>query len=217
MARRASARKLLVEGDEDKRVVPQLIEANGIDWGESESDWIVDIAACDGFPNMVSSSLIETHLKASGLLALGLIADANGNGPDKFSAIRSHLVHAFPDFPRAPEPGGVVAENSFGLRAGIWLMPDNQSRGMMETFLTYLVPENNESILDFASDARDEAKRLGAPFRDAHADKAKIYTWLAWQDPPGRQLHDAVKQKILNPASPTTSAFVDWFKRLYQL
>ncbi len=41
MATRYNPKKLLVEGDEDKRVIPQLIEANGIRWGESRDTWIV--------------------------------------------------------------------------------------------------------------------------------------------------------------------------------
>lgn len=31
-----SRKKLLVEGAEDKRVIPYLIEANGIPWGENK-------------------------------------------------------------------------------------------------------------------------------------------------------------------------------------
>ena len=86
---------------------------------------------------------------------------------------------------------------------------------MMETFLKFLVPDPDDPILSFATKARDEAKSLGAPFKDAHADKAVIHTWLAWQDPPGRQLHDAIVQKILDPKSPHAAPFVRWFRSLY--
>ena len=41
----AHAKVLLVEGEEDKRVIPQLVEANGIKWGEKEKEWIVEIQA----------------------------------------------------------------------------------------------------------------------------------------------------------------------------
>ena len=110
---------------------------------------------------------------------------------------------------------GVIATNPDGLKLGVWIMPDNESCGMMETFLKFLVPKSDDPILSFATKARDEAKSLGAPFKPAHADKAVIHTWLAWQDPPGRQLHDAIVQKILDPKSPHAAPFVAWFRSLY--
>jgi hypothetical protein len=42
-----------------------------------------------------------------------------------------------------------------------------------------------------------EAKTKGAKFIDEHIDKAYIYSWLAWQKPPGRQLHNAIQEEIL--------------------
>ena len=58
---------LLVEGDEDKRVIPELIEANGINWGDSEKEWIVRIKSCGGIDNLLDKKLINTELKASNL------------------------------------------------------------------------------------------------------------------------------------------------------
>jgi ABC-type glycerol-3-phosphate transport system substrate-binding protein len=97
-------------------------------------------------------------------------------------------------------------------------MPDNQTQGMLETFLKYLVPDERQSLWEYAQEVTQEAKQKGARFKDPHhLDKANIYTWLAWQNPPGRQLHDAVKQKILNPNHPKAQDFVKWFKALYDL
>ncbi|WP_375493755.1 DUF3226 domain-containing protein [uncultured Nostoc sp.] len=44
-----------------------------------------------------------------------------------------------------------------------------------------------------------------------------MYTWLAWQEEPGRQLHQAIKYGILNPEHPKAQTFVTWFKTLYEL
>ncbi|MDJ0619196.1 MAG: hypothetical protein QNJ63_21055 [Calothrix sp. MO_192.B10] len=62
-----------------------------------------------------------------------------------------------------------------------------------------------------------EAKSKGATFKEFHIDKANIYTCLAWQDSPGRQLHQAVKECILNPQHPQAQIFFNWFKNLYDL
>lgn len=215
MATRYNPKKLLVEGKEDKWVIPQLIEANGICWGEDSDTWIVEIDECDGFESMVKQGLIETELKASNLEALGIIADANNNAGKKWDRLRERCGASFSDLPDYLPEGGLIAENDAGLKLGVWLMPDNQSHGMMETFLTYLVPDDGDSVLKHAESARDGARALGAPYKDAHADKAKIHTWLAWQDPPGQQLHGAVMQRLLDPCSPHAAAFVKWFRSLF--
>ena len=87
----------------------------------------------------------------------------------------------------------------------------------METFLTYLIPDLSDPLLDHAKESTIKASKLKAPFIESHYDKAIIHSWLAWQDPPGRQLHDAVKQRILDPASTQADGFVQWFKNLFDI
>ena len=215
MANRYVPKKLLVEGDEDKRVIPYLMEANGIPWGETADTRVVEIDPCGGFENMIKQGLIETELKASGLKALGIIADANENARQRWSSLRNRCLGSFPELPDDVPATGLIHENESGLKLGVWLMPDNRSHGMMETFLTYLVPDNNNPVLRYAESARDEARTLGAPYKDVQADKAKIYTWLAWQDPPGRPLHNAVMERLLDPRSVHAAAFVGWFRSLF--
>ena len=96
-------------------------------------------------------------------------------------------------------------------------MPDNQTCGMLETFLAYMIPDTNESLWGFAQQSTQEATNQGANFTEYQIDKANIYTWLAWQNPPGRQLHQAVMEKILDPQHPNAQKFVTWFKELYGL
>ena len=151
MARRPHPKKLLVEGDEDKRVVPELIEAHGIPWGENSDEWIVEISQCDGFENVVKPGAIETELKVSGREALGIIADANSDAERRWESVRNRCLRSLPDLPKDLPAGGLIHENAEGLKLGVWLMPDNQSRGMMETFLTYLVPDHGDVLLGHAN------------------------------------------------------------------
>ncbi|MBP0029629.1 DUF3226 domain-containing protein [Roseofilum sp. Guam] len=112
---------------------------------------------------------------------------------------------------------GLIHVTPDGIQFGVWIMPDNQTQGMLETFLKYLVRDESQRLWEYAKEVAQEAKQKGATFKSSHGDKANIYTWLAWQDPPGRQLHDAVKQKILDPNHPKAQDFVKWFKTLYEL
>lgn len=97
-------------------------------------------------------------------------------------------------------------------------MPDNKVSGMLETFLQVLVPSTAEELLDYAKQSCTEAGKLGAKFKPYQLTKAEIYTWLAWQDEPGRQLHQAVQERILDPTSSSEAAgFVAWFRDLFEV
>ncbi len=217
MSRRNPLR-LLVEGDEDKRVIPNLVEANGVAWSDTAADAIVLIEAFDGVERLLAPGVIETELKQSGLRALGILIDANGDCENRWNRVRTRCTQAFSDLPSVLPREGLVATNVDGLRLGVWIMPDNHSSGMIETFLSHLITSPTESaVLELAKQAMDDARDAGASWKDAHEAKALIHTWLAWQDPPGQQLHLALLQRILNPLSPKSKDFIDWFRKLYQV
>lgn len=209
--------RLLVEGDEDKRVIPELIEANGIPWGERRSEAIVDIESYGGIENLLDRKVIATELKASGLSALGILVDANDDRESRWRRLREACLPSVSDIPDALPEEGLVHPCDFGIRLGVWIMPDNRMQGMLETFLSLLVPAEHEALWSWTDELCDEARRKGAPFRNPYRDKARIHSWLAFQDPPGRPLHNAIIERVLDPTSPKAKAFVSWFRRLYDL
>lgn len=210
-------KKLLVEGQDDKRVIPQLMEANGVPWSLADGQFAVFIEPYDGIDNLLAPGVIETELKASGLTTLGIVADADDNAEERWRRIRQRCVASFPATPMVLPETGLIQANADGLTLGVWVMPDNRLRGMLETFLAYLVPDTSQPLWQQAINAFEDARRLGAPCKAAHTDKAQMHTWLAWQDPPGRQLHNAVIERILDPTSPHAGGFVRWFRTLYNV
>jgi Protein of unknown function (DUF3226) len=210
-------RRLLVEGDEDKRVVPELVEARGIPWGENRNKAIVDIGTYDGIDRL-TSQLIAAELKASGLKALGLLVDANGEPERRWQALRGRCLPSIDDLPSTLPEHGLIHRSASGIAFGIWMMPDNRQRGMLETFLAYLVPPGTaEDLWRWTDELCEEARQREAPFKDAHRDKARLHAWLAFQDPPGRSLHHAIFKHILAPDHPKGDAFFDWFVELFGL
>jgi hypothetical protein len=207
---------LLVEGAQDKRVIPYLIEANGIKWGTTRNP-IVQIESYDGLQKLINKDEISTALKTSGLAALGIMVDADNNPAGRWQSIRNTCREIIPDLPDELPESGLIHILSDGKKFGVWIMPDNKMQGMLETFLSYLIPEESEPLWDYAQSVVKEAQTKGAPVIDSHIDKANIYTWLAWQHPPGRQLHNAIMERILNPTHPRSTVFVNWFKSLYNL
>jgi hypothetical protein len=213
MASSNKTKQLIVEGEQDKRVIPYLMEANGIIWEKDKHPVDIENYGGDGFINRYR---ISARLKAAGLTHLGLMVDADEDADARWRSIRNACLPSIPNIPeQIPETGLIISTND--IKFGIWIMPDNLMRGMLETFLAYMVPDESEPLWKYAQEVVAEAKNRGALFIDPHIDKARIYTWLAWQAPPGQQLHDAIKQRILNPLHPNAQTFVNWFKTLYDL
>ncbi|MBD2386275.1 DUF3226 domain-containing protein [Cylindrospermum sp. FACHB-282] len=215
MAKTDGPKKLLVEGKDDERVIPELIEKNGITWGENKKEAIISIQECGGYEN-ITSDLIYTELQTRGRTHLGLMVDADDDASLRWQSIRMACLPNIGNLPeQIPETGLIISTD--GKKFGVWIMPDNIIQGMLETFLGYMIPEQGEYIWQYAQEVAREAKKKGATFKDSYLDKAEIYTWLAWQDEPGRQIHQAIKYNILNPQNPKVQGFITWFKTLYDL
>lgn len=217
---RPHPRLLLVEGADELRVIPQLVEKAGIPWGgRNEPDrWPAKIVDFDGVENMLLPGEIGAQLNSPGLVALGIVADADNDAAGRWADIRRQAEPAFGPLPEDLPAGGLVISNAAGLRFGVWLMPDCGPPGMLETFLATCVPDPTGGLWPFVVAHCDTAKSdHSAPYLVAHIDKARIHAWLALQDPPGQQLHAAVMQNILRPGSPEADRFVRWFRDLFQV
>jgi len=101
-------------------------------------------------------------------------------------------------------------------KVGIWIMPDNKRDGKLENFLSTLVPVNDQ-CWDYAGKASTHAKQLGAKFPDKECLKAKIHTWLAWQETPGLPFGTAMTATYFRHDSPEALKFTEWFRRLFLL
>jgi hypothetical protein len=228
-----SSYRLLVEGNNDHLVIPEIIEACGITWKIEENGiqrTVVNIQPMGGIDN-ITDDVISAELKSSGLSALGIVIDADNIQGKKSDDVQNWIklrdkcqkVDELTDIniPNVPEKAGFITQLENGIRFGIWIMPDNQSSGMLETFLASLVPVEQANLWSYAVEVVERARELGAPFIKNHRDKARIHTWLAWQNPPDQSLYNAVQSmkedEKLNLTSPQVQAFVDWFRRLYDL
>ena len=88
MTQRVFPKKLLVEGHTDKRVMPFLLEANGIAWSAGGQP-VVHIEPCGGIEEMLRAGTIEGEFAATGLEALGAVVDANGNAHRQWTRVRN--------------------------------------------------------------------------------------------------------------------------------
>lgn len=209
-------RCLLVEGEKDKRVIPELME-NYIAWPKDKDQRPAHIEPVGSIDELLKPGVIEAKIKTPGLQSLGIIVDADEQPLARWAAVRARCLKAFPDFPAEVPEDGLIAENRDGLRLGVWLMPDNRAVGMLETFLSYFIPPASAQLWNFVQECCDRSREHQSPFKALHLDKARIHTWLAWQDPPGEQLHLAFRIKALQPGAPQAEAFANWFCNLFSI
>ena len=99
-------------------------------------------------------------------------------------------------------------------RVGIWLMPDNRLPGILEDFLRFLVPDG-DGLLAHAGQAIDSIPAGQRRFSDVKAAKARIHTWLAWQEEPGKPFGQAISAHYLNPELPAADIFAGWLQRTF--
>lgn len=213
--RRPPPRKLLVEGKDDLRTLPELLELAGIPWPKgSEPVKIVDF---NGLADLLQPGAIDAVLKESGTEAVGILVDADTTPVAHWERIRHLLRRQFPEIPEALPPEGLVHEAAGLPRVGVWIMPDNVAPGMLETMLLRLRHGASDELSAHVLASMRRACELGAPLLPVHHDKGELHTWLAWQEPPGLQVHMAVRAKLLQPAAEVVAPFVQWFRRLFQV
>ena len=205
MARRV----LLVEGDDDERVLRQVCRSRALPQPDK-------FMPCDGVDALLKA--ISVHLRAGAAPGdvVGVVVDADADPGARWQAVRDRLSAAgYADAPSAPDPDGTVLEPPAGSilpKAGIWLMPDNSGPGILEDFLRFLVPAPNVLFDHAEASVASIPERLFSPNDEP---KALIHTWLAWQKEPGRPYGTAIAARFLNPDVPQVRVLAEWLRRLF--
>lgn len=114
---------------------------------------------------------------------------------------------------------GFIAEpaNADTPKIGIWLMPNNQERGMLETFLLQIIPNERVNLLNYARQSTETAKQdYQAPYQSCHRDKAVVHTFLSWMDEPGKPFGISFQNGNFDTNTALARRFVEWLKKLFQ-
>ena len=209
--------QLVVEGTEDLYAVASLM-GKWVEWDKDKKKAPVYIDAVGGVDKILDRTNIRVRLKSSGLKRLGFIIDADSSCQSRWDSLKGHLTACgVQDLPDAIPSAGLVKTTSYGLKIGAWIMPDNGSKGMLESLLLQLVPDDRLPLYEYSVECTTKAKTYPHTFLDVHTDKAIVHSWLAWQDPPGLALGNAVLNSMIDGRNPNTKKFVDWFINLYDL
>ena len=110
---------LLVEGNQEIRVIPELIEKNGVVWKINDKQTVVHIKGNKGDRELVNADKITTALQSSGLSILGIIIDADENPSRRWESIRNASRQSIPDIPDTLPEDGLIHTTSEGIKFGI--------------------------------------------------------------------------------------------------
>ena len=200
------ARVLLVEGPSDKHVVIHLRD-------KYESVPSFDILDKEGIDRLIPS--IYSEVNAPDRTALGILADANDNLSNRWDSIAYQLSRAGIHAPPGPERDGTIIEGR--IRVGIWLMPDNQSRGELEDFVVRLIPgsPDPDPIWPKARTYIGSIPEEHRKFKSSKELRAQLYAWLATRKEP-RQMGLAIRTGDLDANQETAKAFVEWLRGTFR-
>ena len=199
---------LLVEGKDDEHVLKHICGNRGI-------PSLDEVVPHEGDRDLLESIPSRLQFAQEGD-AIGVVIDADTDLDARWQSVRDRFAIAgYRGVPEQPDPNGTILEppgETLLPRAGVWIMPDNRTSGILEDFLYFLVPPPNE-LLDHATACVESI--ASPPFSQSDKPKAIIHTWLAWQKEPGRLYGTAITAHFLNPGVSQVDTLVSWLKRLF--
>lgn len=200
------SKKLLVEGNDDKHVISAICNQHAI----PQTFEIVD---CKGIDSLIVQ--IPIRFKESGIDTVGIIIDADTDLNARWQSIREILRKSnfvAPD--DLPETGLIL--NNETQKVGIWIMPNNNTNGMLEDFISFLIPDDDK-LLPIAQSTLEtiESKQLNQ-YSSIHKSKALIHSWLAWQENPGTPMGLSITKRYLTTHKAACQNLVNWLTILFE-
>lgn len=210
---------LLVEGKQDVEFITQFIKRAALGTCRSHpttdtADFVVKSA---GSYEQLRADLPQ-ELRNTNFTRFGVIPDADINPATRWQSLSTRLMEIeerstrfFQDLPPTPDPEGSILRTQTGRTIGVWLWPDNNSAGDLESFAGQLTP-TGDRLWGHATGTLENLPEKR--YRDQHRHKALIHTWLAWQDPPGQSLGIAVAKGNLRLDTDSATRFRSFLTKL---
>ena len=188
--------KLLVEGNEDVHVILAL-------WNAANRPESFDIINCHSVQQLLKNLKIRLTLPLTNQ-RIGIVVDADTDISARLDSIKSHLdaTGKYNCKKCQLQEGGLILPSLYPEypTIGVWIMPNNKLPGMLEK----------------AEDVLNQLEKSNIQrYKPVHRSKAKIHSYLAWQDEPGRPMGQSITAHVLNPNSKTGQLFLDWLQKLF--
>lgn len=202
---------LMVEGNDDLHVISALCQKFKI-------PETFDISDSNGIDSLLDSLPVRLKGPAE-TKAIGIVIDADTDIAARWRAVRDTLIGCgmYGDVPVSCPPDGLILDPVLpdDIRFGAWLMPDNSAEGMLENFVTLLIPGDDELLKTVDRTLAEIERGKLVRYSMVHREKARIHTWLAWQKSPGTPMGQAITKRYLTTEPAICGNFIDWLNRLF--
>jgi hypothetical protein len=211
---------LLVEGPDDKAVINSLLSFYKIQSisVKTPRDYVdpkkTKQSSLGGFEQLRKD--ISFVIQSSELKCFGVVVDSDTNTAGRWASVRDKLRECGCDPPKALPKEGAIFNGPRGVRVGVWLMPDNNMTGAMEAFLHQLISPDDPNWPYAQTCVANLPQK--AKYSDTWRDKARLYTYLAWQEQPGKPPESVLRSPAYFDANAgVAQAFVAWVKLLFEI
>jgi hypothetical protein len=150
---------LLVEGNDDFHVIHSLCKQFNIPVRnlETPKGGRFSVKDCKGITELLEQ--IPVLFKSSNqLTSLGIIIDADVDLASRWESIKNLLQSIGFILPESLPSKGLICKSN-NIKVGVWIMPNNNLNGMLEDFLSFLVP-NNDMLLPFINSTLAEIEKI---------------------------------------------------------
>ena len=216
---------LIVEGAKDRNFLNHVLISHGfsrspiadhdhfiIGRSGEPDELAIEIVVAGGF-NKISGKL-KTVFRPDDYDGIAIVADMDQIEDNRWESLRGSLTrHGFKQLPARLPTDGLVLAGDGNPSLAIWLMPDNLSAGLLESFACRLVSPEDRAWLHATTTVADLPEGTGTFSRERDLEKAQIHTWLAWQDEPGCPLGTAVAKHYLRTDHGSVALLCDWVVR----
>lgn len=199
-------KKLIVEGKDDQHVIWAICEKFNL----KES---FDVLDCEGIDKLIEQ--IPERLKQSGLESLGVVVDGDTDISHRWNTLSSLISSLGFNVPDELPPNGLIVINEDNIKIGVWIMPNNNLNGMLEDFIAFLVPKDDQ-LLPIVNQTLDNIEGQGLnKYSSIHRSKATIHSWLSLQEDPGTPMGLAITKRFLTTEEQTCDLFINWLNELF--
>jgi hypothetical protein len=206
---------LLVEGNDDFHVIHSLCKQFSIPVRnrEDSNGGKFSVKDCKGLSELLEQ--IPVLFKASSqLTSLGIIIDADVDLISRWASIKNVLEKMkFPIPDVLPSNGLIIHKEN--LKVGVWIMPNNNLNGMLEDFLSFLVPQDDMLLPVIYSNLNEIERQKLNRYSLIHKSKAVIHSWLSVQEVPGTPLGQSITKRYLSTDHETCTIFIEWINNMF--
>lgn len=203
---------LLVEGPHDASVITGLLHKHSVVIPDSK------IVTCVGVDNLLAK--LELYLKNSSAYdVIGVVVDADNSVGARWQQLRDRIQktgkYACRKMPLHEEGMIITPIDLEDAKVGVWIMPDNKYQGTLENFLLDMIPQDDDLLEEVERELLHLENENRNRYKDNFRDKAKVHTYLSWEENPGCSLNTAIVSHILNPNTELAKVFVGWLEKLF--